>query len=514
MAKLQQRIESFIEKAKIIHKGEKYDYSKVYETYKNNRTNVCIVDHSLKQDGTEYGEFWITPSNLLKGHKNRGKRDDRISKSKQMSQEEFIKRCLKVHEGENLDYSNTIYNGMHKPIYVIDHSLKPDGTEYGGYWQEASSHLKGSGHPDKAIYKNSLTMRSNSEDFIVKSMAIHDGKGYGFDKVKYTRNKDKVIITCPIHGDFEISPDNFLSGKGCPSCGKHLSKCENEIYEFVCNIVGAENVKRRDRTLLNGKEVDIVIPSKKLGIEYNGVIWHSEKFGKDRNYHLNKLNVCKEKGYSLIQIFEDEYTLHKDIVQSKLRHMLGGDNDLPRIMGRKCCIQEIPNNLAKDFLNQYHIQGFSPSTIYLGAFYKDELIAVMTFKIDNNEKNTWNLTRFASNNNYLCQGIGGKIFKYFINIYSPNEVKTFLDRRWEWKAENNIYAKIGFTFDSIIPPNYTYTDGHSKRMHKFGFRKNIVNAKYGIDKSLTEREMADKLNLFRVWDCGLIRYTWKASKHT
>ena len=35
-----------------------------------------------------------------------------------ITNEEFIKRALKVH-GDTYDYSKTIYNGMHKPIIVI-----------------------------------------------------------------------------------------------------------------------------------------------------------------------------------------------------------------------------------------------------------------------------------------------------------------------------------------------------------------------------------------------------------
>lgn len=39
-------------------------------------------------------------------------------------------------------------------------------------------------------------------DFIRKSNLVHKGK-YSYNKVTYINNYTKVIITCPIHGDFE-----------------------------------------------------------------------------------------------------------------------------------------------------------------------------------------------------------------------------------------------------------------------------------------------------------------------
>lgn len=55
----------FIEKARLTHQGENLDYSKV--DYKNKSTAVCIIDHDLRPDGSEYGEYWQRPENHLRG---------------------------------------------------------------------------------------------------------------------------------------------------------------------------------------------------------------------------------------------------------------------------------------------------------------------------------------------------------------------------------------------------------------------------------------------------------------
>lgn len=288
------------------------------------------------------------------------------------------------------------------------------------------------------------------------------------------------------------------------------SKEEKEICDFISNL-GFECYC--DRKILKGKELDIFIPSKNLAIEYNGLLWHSEKFNKDKNYHLNKLIECNKKGIYLIQIFEDEYIKNKNIVLNKIRHILQCDNTWCKIPGRKCFIQEITNSEAEEFLNLNHIQGFCHSTVYMGAFYFDKLIGVMTFTHEGSEK--WNLTRFATLNGYICQGVGGKMFNWFVKNYNPLEVKSFADRRWTLNGSNNLYTHLGFRLDKVLEPEYRYYNqkiDKYQRIHKFNFRKQILHKKYGFPLSMTESEMAKELGYVKIWDCGLFKYVWKKEK--
>ena len=131
----------------------------------------------------------------------------------------------------------------------------------------------------------------------------------------------------------------------------------------------------------------------------------------------------------------------------------------------------------------------------------------MTFvKIKENE---WELNRFASNIKYVCQGIGGKLFSFFIKNYNPTIVKSFADRRWTTNATDNLYTKLGFMLKEILKPDYRYViDGSYKRIHKFNFRKNILNKKHGFDLTMTESKMAENLKAYKIWDCGLYKYIW------
>lgn len=291
---------------------------------------------------------------------------------------------------------------------------------------------------------------------------------------------------------------------------RFISSYEKEIVDFLeKNGLACEH----NRQLLIGKELDIYVPEKRIAIEFNGLLWHTEGFGKkDRNYHLNKTKACNKVGVGLIHIFEDEYVNRKDVVLSKIRHIFGIENpNTTKIGGRKCIVEDISNNEAEDFLNAYHIQGFSKSTVYLGAKYNNELVAVMSFKHGGISSPEWDLTRFATKDGYIYQGVGSKLFKHFVKQYSPNKVISFADRRWTIDINNNLYTKMGFIIEKINGPDYRYYNASIskfERIHKFLFNKRRLSKKYGLPLSMTEKEMSKKLGYDRIWDCGLVRYAW------
>lgn len=326
----------------------------------------------------------------------------------------------------------------------------------------------------------------SKEEYILK---------YGFNTVSLNLHNKMSLIATTSNMEIEHS---------------YHSNSESEIIQFIKN--NGFDCKN-NRKILKGKEIDIFIPEKKIGIEYNGNKFHTEWYGgKTKYYHLFKTEECKKNGVRLIHIFEDEFINNKEIVFNKISHILNFQNNKNKIYGRKCVIKKIYNYEANQFLNKYHIQGECSSTVYYGAYYNQILIAVMSFKTENNGK--WELTRFASNYNYICCGVGGKLFTQFIKDYQPEIVKSFADRRWTIDEENNLYLKLGFKFDGYTKPDYKYYNSKVnkyKRFHKFGFRKKTLLKKYPdkLNPNMTETEMVKELGYDRIWDCGLIKYVWK-----
>ena len=112
------------------------------------------------------------------------------------------------------------------------------------------------------------------------------------------------------------------------SCIKihHRSYAEDEIFEYISNIVQDE-VVRNDRSVLEGMELDIYIPSRKIAIEYNGCYWHSEEY-TSRNYHKHKTDVCESKGINLLHIFEWDWINNKRLVQQHIGRMLDAKTEI------------------------------------------------------------------------------------------------------------------------------------------------------------------------------------------
>lgn len=479
--------DTFINEAINVH-GNRYDYSKV--VYVNSTQKVCIIC-------PKHGEFLQTPNSHLHGHGC-----PKCSGVSKMTYEEFLSKANDIHKHKFI-YNND-FDGIHKKITITC-------PTHGNFIQLAKKHLQGQSCPKCAIEKLSTNKKDRNKLFINQSN-IRFNNLYLFPNIdnEYINSHSKLTVVCDkCNNTFtKIACDHLTSPfGGCKYCYGNTSKSENEIIDYIKSSFPSLKLSLNDRTLLNGKEIDILIPQLKIGIEFNGLYWHSEEVHSDKNYHLNKTNMCEEKGYQLIQIFEDEFIYSKNIVLSKIKHILGMDYG-KKIMARKCNVKEITYKEAKDFLLINHIQGFAKATTYVGCFYKNELIAVMTFVKTN--INEWELNRFATDNNFNCIGVGGKLFKYFTRNYNPSSIKSFADRRWSTLLHDNLYTKIGFEIDKITRPDYYYLiKGTNKRIHKFNFRKQILHKKYSFPISDTETDMANKLNACKIWNCGLIKYIWK-----
>lgn len=477
-------IEEFISKCNEVH-GNKYDYSKV--DYKNVNTKITIIC-------PKHGEFEQIGMNHILGQgcpKCAGKG---------LKTEDIVEKFISVH-GDKYDYSKVKYNGMHNKVCIVC-------PEHGEFYQTPSKHILGQGCRKCGYNENGINRRMTKEEFVIRANEIHKDK-YDYSSVVYATAHDKIDIICPKHGVFQQYPYDHLHGHGCPSCSNTFSIGEMEIYQHLCVVFGVENVILHNRDVLNGKELDIYIPSKKIGIEYNGLYWHSEENGKDKWYHINKLEECNKNGIKLIQIFEDEYLNNKSLVISKIDHILGVERICPKIMGRKCSIREIDKESAKDFLIKNHIQGYSNSTLSIGSFYQGILIGVMCFN-KTGKDGEWVLNRFATDNKYVCQGVGGKMFSYFVKNYFPQSVKSFADRRWTLSEKENLYTNIGFTLTKILKPDYhyIYTTNPKERIHKFNLRKKTLHNKYNLPIEFTEKQMVEELGYVKIWDCGLYRYEW------
>lgn len=283
------------------------------------------------------------------------------------------------------------------------------------------------------------------------------------------------------------------------TCGTSLA--EQKITEYIQSLTSYKVYNRspENKRIIDKREIDIYIPELKLGIEYDGLFYHSEDNGKGKNYHLQKTELCKEKGIQLIHIFEDEWIEKQDIVKARLKHLILNSNK-HRIFARKCEVREIDNVTKDNFLRKYHIQGKDISKIRLGLFFNNYLVAVMTFiKSRFSEKYEYELSRYATVSNFTIIGGAGKLLTYFERTYKPKSIITYADRRW---SQGKLYYKLGFQYSHSSAPNYFYV----KNQHRFSrllFQKHKLNKLLQIfDPNLSEAQNMKNNGYDRIFDCG------------
>lgn len=204
-----------------------------------------------------------------------------------------------------------------------------------------------------------MSKKLTKEEFIEKARKIHGDK-YNYDKVIYTGNKNKVIITCPIHGDFEQRPNDHLSGYGCRKCAngeltkeqwvKKANNIHNNKYDYSLMTDFSSNIKspiicpihgvfyQRNESHLSGlgcakcsnRETS---PNKKRGTTEEFIKRAKEKHGN--KYDYSKVKYISSK---------DDVTIicskHGEFTQTPQSHLRG--SGCP-----KCAIEFIAKSKTK-----------------------------------------------------------------------------------------------------------------------------------------------------------------------
>jgi hypothetical protein len=283
---------------------------------------------------------------------------------------------------------------------------------------------------------------------------------------------------------------------------KKISKEENEIYNWLKTIYNKE-IQQSNRSVLNGKELDLYLPEDNLAIEYNGLYSHlyrpweeKECLIKGSSYHLQKTIECSKNGIQLLQFYSDEWKFKKEIVQNIIKSKLGLNK---RLYARKCIVNEIDVSLKNSFLNQNHIQREDKSKIKLGLFYENKLVCVMTFCNSRFNRNyQWELSRFACLGGITVVGGFSKMLKNFIDSYGGSIV-SYADRRI---SNGDVYKKNGFNLIHVNGPSYFYVDKNCLERHnRMKFQKKLIGA-----YDCSEYEKAREMGFEKIWDCGSLTY--------
>jgi hypothetical protein len=289
---------------------------------------------------------------------------------------------------------------------------------------------------------------------------------------------------------------------------QRVSAGHAEINNFISETCGITPLVN-NRTLI-GTEIDILIPEKQFGIEFNGLFYHHERvteekpaLRKGRDYHLAKTVAAEKAGYHLFHIFSDQWNEQKPIVQSMIRNKLGMST---RLYARKLKVEAVDRDTRRQFMAVNHIQGRDNALFALGLFKHGELISCMSFGIPRywKNQNCFELIRFCNKLDHTVVGGFSRLLSAYLNEHNSDLV-SYADRTY---SKGSVYRQHGFELERTNPPSYYYVDKtFSCRYPRTMFTKQHIQTRFGVTNTdYSEKELMQRLGFRRVWDCGTMTF--------
>ena len=410
-----------------------------------------------------------------------------IKKTKDVIKQNREKTCIKKYGVSNPNKSKEVRNKTKETC------LKRYGVENNLLLVNKQKILTDKFFEEKILKLNNIIPLFTKQDYIGTKL-----KNYNF--------KCNICNT-----EFETYIKNGHIPR-CPKCFPKLtgtSNLENKLYEFV-NITDKINNKRFYDNNKYKYELDIFIPSKNIGIELNGVYWHSEISGqKLKSYHLNKTNYFNQLGVQVLHFWDSEWNDKQDLVKSIIDNKLGLNQN--KIYARKCEIKQVNPKIANIFLNENHLQGVCPSSIKLGLYHDNELVSLLTLVLPRMNKNyDYEIARFCNKLNTSVIGGFSKLFNYFVKNYEFSNIITYADKRI---SNGGLYQNNGFTLLRESEPNYFYTKDYKLLESRNKYQKHKLKELLpNYNSELTEWENMQLHGYDRIWDCG--NYVFEYNKKT
>lgn len=454
--------------------------NEICDTYKLNTVNKDIIWNTINNRCCLECNKIISPHKTFCSNQCSNTYKSKDSKFKNKLKESIKQSYLKM--------SNTKLNAKYKKI---SDSIKKTNSELTN--EERSIKYRNK--------KQRLTAFDNLHDRFSEITFL-------FDKEFFYNNKHLPVKCKKCGHSWNMTKTTNISCTICRKCNPYQKhKTQTEIYKYILSHTHAnQNVK-----YIISNELDIYIKDFNFAIEFDGLLPHSygqskvsyyNNFDINSHYHVNKTNECEDKGIHLFHIFENEFfdKQKQKIWFSMIDNKLGLSKS---VYARNCVIKEINHKIAKQFMDDNHLQGHTQSAIKIGLYHGDELLSVMTFR--KHKKFEWEIARFATKCGYTVVGGAGKLLKYFERTYAPKTLLSYANRRW---SQGNVYEKLGFTFDGFTPPNHFYFKENENILFKREkFQKHKLQSLLNTyDESISGIRNMMNNNYRIIFDCGNKKY--------
>ena len=264
---------------------------------------------------------------------------------------------------------------------------------------------------------------------------------------------------------------------------------------FIENILKKNNVdyKKNVRNIIYPYEIDLLIPSLKLGIEVNGNYWHSEESGgRDKMYHKNKSILCHQKGIKLIHILEDEIYHSPNLVENIIIKNIGLTKNI--INSEEYMVFEINENEKNEFLRNNSLNFMHKTNYNICLKKDDEILYLITLnKYKKNNTHYYQIIDYVENCKYNVDFGFKKCLDYFMNKYSPNIIRLKHDIRLNGiELKKHFILDERFYFEKTISPTFFYVN---KKDYLKRYEIYHINKKNMLNETI-------KIEYDKIWDCG------------
>lgn len=240
------------------------------------------------------------------------------------------------------------------------------------------------------------------------------------DPTKITKGVDKKVwwICNKCGNEWQASVGSRAGSQrcGCPECKKDLSSSfpEKAIAYYLSKKFNIEENKKFD--WLGNSELDIYINDLKIGIEYDGQVWHT-----NIKNDLKKDNLCKQHGISLVRIRENSCPTYKSNAYKIYRKGMKNDD-----------LDDCINSLLLYISQNYNVQFLDKANV--NKDYIEILTKISTSKREKSVASsslidTWNYKK------------NGKLLPENISLNSNKKVWWICKKGHEWQA--SIYSRSG-----------------------------------------------------------------------
>lgn len=330
-------------------------------------------------------------------------------------------------------------------VYINSHAKYTWQCEKGHTWEATGSKVLNEG----SWCAKCVTEKQKMSLVDCKELALKSG-GVCLSEL-YVDAHTKYKWQCEKGHTWEAKYNAIQQGGWCPKCSNMISKPQVEVYEYIKSLEPSAILN--DTAIIKPKHLDIYIPSLKLGIEYNGLHWHSSQYKKPKD-HYDKAMLCRSNQINLFAFYEDEWSSKQQLIKAMLRWRLKKFNGI-KLRASKLTVKKLTKNKDfKAFFERNHLDNSTNASFAYGLFLDDKLIQCISLRT--NFKKEFEIARLATDYDYHVFGGVSKLIQAIAKDNPGSKLITFSNNRL---SEGSVYANLGAVLLQENQSSYWYTDG-------------------------------------------------------